>query len=190
MRRVEIEDQDEDLLPEVFIGDLFWLDDIQEDIRYEARITNVNVITRGRAAALRMSLRLPIDFNLYRGATFMLRFRLNRITLRREYHALSSSFSPQRRLLFPSVLDIKPVERRLSRTEIEDLELANENIRDDEQQLQTVVSILQQPKGTIPFIIYGPYAQPRTLLSLADTDNPFTAQGRVKRPRLSKASCS
>ncbi|KAI0253351.1 P-loop containing nucleoside triphosphate hydrolase protein [Lactifluus subvellereus] len=34
--------------------------------------------------------------------------------------------------------------------------LSNENIRDDEQQLQTVVSILQQPKGTVPFIIYGP----------------------------------
>ena len=156
MRRVEIEDEDEDLLPEVIIGDYLWLDDIQEDIRYEARITDIYVFPRRAAAVLRMSLRLPTDFNLYRGATFMLRFRLNRITLRREYHALTNSFSPQRRLLFPSVSDIKPITRRLSRTEIRNLKLANENIRDDDQQLQTVVSILQQPKGTVPFIIYGP----------------------------------
>jgi helicase MOV-10 len=138
------------------IGDFLWLDDVQDDIRYEARVTDVYVFERSRTAVLKMSLKLPTDFNLYRGATFALRFRLNRVTLRRQYHMLATISTPQRRLLFPSVSDIKPIERRLSRAEIDDLQLFNESIRDDEQQLQTVISLLQQPKGTVPFIIYGP----------------------------------
>ncbi|KAI0294855.1 hypothetical protein B0F90DRAFT_1820972 [Multifurca ochricompacta] len=96
---VEIENKDEDLLPEVIIGDFLWLDDKQDDIRYEARITNADVFTK-----------MPAQFDLYRGATFILRFRLNRITLRRQYHALASSFGSLRRLLFPIVTDIKPLQ--------------------------------------------------------------------------------
>ena len=110
---------------------------------------------RGRFAVLKISLQVPTGFDLYRGAQFLLRFRLNRITLRRQYHALASSFAQLRRLLFPSASDIKPI-GRLSEAEVAELPLVNENIRDDKQQLQTVVSILQQPRGTVPFIIFGP----------------------------------
>jgi helicase MOV-10 len=165
---VEIEDEDEDLLPEVVLGDFLWLDDTQNDTRYEARVTHINVFTRGvnRIAVLKMTLRLPIRFNAFQGTPFRLRFRQNRVTLRRQYHALSTSFPPPRRLLFPSVSDIKPI-RRLSEAEINVLkfnQLVNRNIRDDPQQLQAVISILEQPKGSVPFIIYGPLSLPRTLL--------------------------
>lgn len=157
LRSVEIRNNDEDLLPEVIIGDFLWLDDRQEDIRYEARITNAGVFTaeRGNVAVLKISLQVPASFDLYRGAQFLLRFRLNRMTLRRQYHALASSFAPLRRLLFPSASDIKPI-RHLSKAEIDKLPLVNQNIRKDDQQLHAVVSILQQPKGTVPFIIFGP----------------------------------
>ncbi|KAI0263063.1 P-loop containing nucleoside triphosphate hydrolase protein [Gloeopeniophorella convolvens] len=128
---IEIESADEEFLSEVIVGDFLWLDDRQEDIRYEARIT------------------------VYRGATFMLQFRLNRMTLRRQYHALHASLSSLCHLLFPSVSDMKPI-RELSGNERDTLPLANENIRRDDQQMQTVVSILQQPKGSFPFIIFGP----------------------------------
>ena len=156
---IEIENHDEDLLPEVILGDYLWMDDIQEDIRYEARITKADVFSRnqGRAAVLKMSLKLPSDFYLYRGVQFILRFRLNRITLRRQYHALANSSTSLRRLLFPSVADIKPM-KYMSRAEIDNLDLVNKNIRHDDQQLQTVVSILRQPKGSVPFIIFGPCA--------------------------------
>jgi hypothetical protein len=143
-------DPDEDL-PEIIVGDLFWLDDVLEGRRYEACVTHVDVFDRRRFAVLRMFLRLPTTFELSQGPVFSLRFRLNRITLRRQYHALATLFTPQRRLLFPSLVD----KRRLSRAEIE-LELSNQSIRDDAQQLQAVVSILQQPKGNVPFIIFGP----------------------------------
>jgi helicase MOV-10 len=106
-------------------------------------------------AVLKIFLQVPTSFDLYRGAQFLLRFRLNRITLRRQYHALASSLAHLRRLLFPDPSDIKPFQR-LSKAEIDKLPLVNENLREDEQQLQTVASILQQPKGTVPFIIYGP----------------------------------
>ena len=159
LRSLEIENNDEDLLPEVILGDFMWLDDIQEDVRYEARITKTEVFTRGqgRPAVLKVSLRLPTEFALQPHALFILRFRVNRITLRRQYHALAS-LSPGNipcRLLFPSAADIGPMQR-LSRAEIGKLALANENIRDDDQQLCTVVSILEQPQGSVPFIIFGP----------------------------------
>ena len=156
---LEIENNDEDLLPEVILGDYVWLDDIQEDIRYEARISKTEVFSRGqsRLAVLKVSVRLPTEFTLQQGALFILRFRVNRITLRRQYHALAS-LSPGNipcRLLFPSAADIGPMQR-LSRAEIDNLELVNETILDDDQQLRTVVSILQQPQGSVPFIIFGP----------------------------------
>ena len=155
---VEIENDDEDLLPEVALGDFLWLDDVQDNIRYEASVTDIDVFMRRHLAVLKMSLRLPPDFNLFGETQFVLRFRHNRITLRHQYHALTNSFPPPRRLLFPSVSDIKP-KRRLSRAEVYNLKfrhLVNRRIRDDPQQLQAVVSVLEQPKGSVPLIIYGP----------------------------------
>ncbi|KAH8992653.1 P-loop containing nucleoside triphosphate hydrolase protein [Lactarius akahatsu] len=152
---VEFKNSDEDLLPEVIKGDSLWLEDRQEDVYYDTRVTNAHVFMRGSLAVLKISFQVPKSFNLYRGAQFLLRFRLNRVTLCRQYQALTSSLAHLRRFLFPSASDIKPI-RRLSKAEIDGLPLVNKKIRGDEQQLQTVVSILQQPKGTVPFIIFGP----------------------------------
>jgi len=124
-------------------------------VYYDTRINNAHVFTRGSLSVLKLLLDVPPSFDLYRGAQFLLRFRLNRVTLRRQYHALALLPAHLRRLLFPSPSDIKSIPR-LSQAEIDDLPLVNENIREDEQQLQTVVSILQQPRGNVPFIIYGP----------------------------------
>jgi helicase MOV-10 len=150
----------------VALGDFLWLDNIQDDveddgpddIRYEARVTNVDVFMRGHLAVLKLSLKLPTEFNLPKGSKFDLRFRHNRITLRRQYRALTDALAPPRRLLFPSVSDVKPA-RRLSRAEIDNLkyrQLVNRDIRDDRQQLQAVISILEQPPGSVPFIVCGP----------------------------------
>ena len=155
---VEIENEDEDILPEVVLGDFLWLDDDRNNVRYEARVADIDVFTRHHLAILKISLRLPTDFNHYQGAKFVLLFRHNRITLRHQYHALTGSFAAPRRLLFPSVSDIKP-KQHLSRAEVHDLKfrhLVNRRIRDDPQQLQAVVSILEQSPGSVPFVVYGP----------------------------------
>jgi hypothetical protein len=155
---VEFKNKDEDLLPEILKGDFLWLQDRQQDVYYDARVNSADVSVRDHGdslAVLKIFLQVPKKLNLYPGAKFLLRFRHNRITLRRQYHALASSLARLRRLLFPDPSDIKPFQR-LSKAEIDELPLVNQNIREDEQQLQTVVSILQQRKGTVPFIIYGP----------------------------------
>jgi helicase MOV-10 len=152
---VEFENRDEDLLPEVIVGDYLWLEDRQEDVYYDTRITDAPVFKRGSLVVLKLSLDVPTGFDLYRGAQFFLRFRLNRVTLRRQYHALATLPAHLRRVLFPSTSDIKSI-RSLSKAKIDNLPLVSDDIREDEQQLHAVVSILQQPKGSVPFIIYGP----------------------------------
>jgi hypothetical protein len=54
-----IDDHNEDL-PEVIVGDLFWLDDALEGRRYEACVTHVDVFDRSRFVVLRMSLMLCV----------------------------------------------------------------------------------------------------------------------------------
>ena len=152
---VEFTNTDEDLLPEVLKGDFLWLEDMQKDVYYDARITKPHVFMRGSLAVLRIFLEVPISFNPYRGARFLLHRRLNRHVLCRQYEVLSSALTRLRRVLFPSTSDIKSI-RQLSQLEIDNLPLVNKHIRKDEQQLQAVVSILQQPKGSVPFIIFGP----------------------------------
>ena len=152
---VEFENSDEDLLPEVLKGDFLWLEDRQKDVYYDARITKLRVFMRGSLAVLRIFLEVPTGFNLNRGARFLLRRRLNRNVLRRQYEVLASPLTRLRRVLFPSTSDIKSI-RQLSQVEIDNLPLVNTHIRKDEQQLQAVVSIVQQPKGSVPFIIFGP----------------------------------
>ena len=186
---IEIENNDEDLLPEVALGDFLWLDDIHDDIRYEARVTSVDVFIRHHLAVLKVSLRLPTDFKHYKGARFELRFRHNRSTLRRQYDALTAALAPPRRLLFPHVSDIKPM-RRLSRAQIDSLkfrQLVNRDIRDDGQQLQAVISILEQPSGSVPFIIYGPSVYPTQHPHHTCTDVLSAALERVRHTQLSKA---
>ena len=122
---VEFENKDEDLLPEVLKGDFLWLEDRQEDVYYDTRIASAHVFVRGHGdnslAVLKLFLQVPTSFNLYRGVQFLLRFRLNRITLRRQYHALASSLAHLRRLLFPEPSDIKSVQR-LSEGEVANLQ--------------------------------------------------------------------
>jgi helicase MOV-10 len=172
----------------VVLGDFLWLDDSPNDTRYEARVTQINVFTRGpdRVAVMKVSLRLPKEFKLYQGTSLLLQFRQNRVTLRRQYHVLATAFPPPRRLLFPSVSDIKPI-RRLTTAEVNVLKfnhLVNRNIRDDPQQLQAVISILEQPKGSVPFIIYGPLSLiRRTPLIVSSTDDTSADPGRARHPQ-------
>jgi hypothetical protein len=159
LRSIEIENNDEDLLPVLIQGDFIWLDNVLTDIRYEARITKTEVFQRGKSliSVLKMWLILPIGFNLQEGVELILRFRLNRMTLRRQHHVLASPSTGNLpcRLLFPSAADVGPMQR-LSRADIDNLDLVNGYIRDDDQQLRTVISILEQPQGSVPFIIFGP----------------------------------
>lgn len=152
-RRIRLTDEKENELPEVKIGDYVLLDDIASDLQYEGRIHKMESKFRGHFTELIVSLRMADEFNIYHNNMFNVRFKLNRMTLRRMHSAVSSPYKPEcTRLLFPSREDARlPVVP----TGFE-LEPYNPRILEDAQQRQAVESIVHQPRESAPFIIFGP----------------------------------
>ncbi|KAI0062682.1 P-loop containing nucleoside triphosphate hydrolase protein [Artomyces pyxidatus] len=145
----------DNMLPELIVGDFIFLDDQLEAERWEGRVLRLASYMRSQHSELKIVLAMPDGFNVYHGDNFNLRLKLNRMTLRRMYHALAAPFTNSRRFLFPTVQDILPSPTPLPE-HLLGMELFEENIRADYEQLQVVYSILHQPPGSIPFIIYGP----------------------------------
>ncbi|KAF9457927.1 P-loop containing nucleoside triphosphate hydrolase protein [Collybia nuda] len=104
-----------------------------------------------------VSLRFGEDFNTYKGSIFDVRFVLNRLPHRRMHYALSNQFKPTR-FLFPGPNNILPAS---SATRIESISLYNRKIRDE--QLRTVVTIVNQLPGSVPFIVFGPPGTGKTV---------------------------
>ena len=83
------------------------------------------------------------------GQRYKIRFKLNRIPLRRQHQALETVFTP-RRLFFPNQSDV-PV-----RTCYSQLRPFNMLVASNPAQLQAVASIVDQRPGAVPFVIFGP----------------------------------
>lgn len=84
---------------------------------------------------------------------YNIRFKLNRLPLRRQHEALSSAFAPSR-ILFPQTRDILK-SRPVVTAELQDW-VYNPLIAGNAEQLQAVASIVQLPIGHAPFIVFGP----------------------------------
>lgn len=85
-------------------------------------------------------------------ARYTVRFKLNRIPLRRQHQALDAAFHPGR-LLFPTDADLQ--DSRPSPATIQP-HIYNRLIVGNEAQLQAVASIAHQRPGAAPFVIFGP----------------------------------
>lgn len=94
------------------------------------------------------------SFSTYKGNKFDVQFKLNRLPFRRMHHALLNKNNPAR-ILFPSRRHIEGV-RRVSSRQKEAITLYNRQLRDDEEQLETVAAILHQKPGSVPFVVFGP----------------------------------
>lgn len=101
-----------------------------------------------------VSLRFDDKFSTYRGTKFDVLFTLNRLPYRRMHQVLTNSNNPAR-LLFPEPAHILNVSR-LSRAQIDSIVPVNRLIGEDEEQLETVAVIVHQPRGSVPFVIFGP----------------------------------
>jgi len=100
-----------------------------------------------------VGLRFHGSFGRYsEGEIFHVRFRLNRIPLRREHQALDSSFNEER-VLFPTKEHLFPVGRPPKDTSIK---FYNPLLLDNAPQLQVVLSILSQRPGSPTFVVFGP----------------------------------
>lgn len=101
-----------------------------------------------------VQLRFHHGFTAVRGQLFDVRFTLGRTPLRRMHQALAVAWNPER-ILFPDETHITegatPTEDDLG-----GVSLYNRRLENNPQQKLAVTSVLCQPPGSVPFVIFGP----------------------------------
>jgi len=102
----------------------------------------------------KVSLRFGDEFSTYKGTSFDVRFVLNRLTLRRMHDAITNNNNPTR-FLFPGPEHIAGM-RRVTQAQMDEIVPINRSRGSDEEQLETVTSIVNMPPGSPPFVVFGP----------------------------------
>ncbi|KAF6753774.1 RNA helicase [Ephemerocybe angulata] len=145
--------------PSVLVGDYILLSHTSSSVGLQDRVW-----FEGRVHDVRMHdvvLAFGGDFSTYKGNKFDVRFKLNRLPFRRMHHALTNKFKPSR-ILFPTHIHIANVQR-VTETQKANVNLYNRQLREDEEQLETVTAILHQKPGSVPFVVFGPPGTGKTV---------------------------
>ncbi|KAH9948060.1 P-loop containing nucleoside triphosphate hydrolase protein [Amylocystis lapponica] len=141
--------------PSVLVGDRVELQAsaFDSDKCYEGWVHIVQLNTVGLA--------FDTSFKPTAGQRFNVRFKLNRMPLRRQHQALSVASPSLPRLLFPTPghagLTTTPTAANVPLT------LCNEFLATNAQQLQAVRSICRMKPGAAPFIVFGPPGTGKTM---------------------------
>ncbi|KAJ8508765.1 hypothetical protein ONZ45_g9006 [Pleurotus djamor] len=136
--------------PSVLIGDIILVQECGSP-KGHWYSGGVHVVNRDQ-----VGLGLDRSFRWRAGQLYNVRFKLNRYPLRRQHQGMESPFSPAR-VLFP-------VEgHALPWVKIPTLTFNNQLIASNPAQKQAVDSIVSQPPGSIPFVIFGPPGTGKTV---------------------------
>ncbi|KAK0229484.1 RNA helicase [Armillaria nabsnona] len=103
-----------------------------------------------------VGLRFSPKFQVSPSDRLHVRFKLNRIPLRRQHQALETAFAPGR-LLFPLATHILQPSPAIPWTAI------NQLIDTNTRQRQAVDCIIRRQPGTVPFVIFGPPGTGKTV---------------------------
>lgn len=95
-----------------------------------------------------------ISFKPAPNARFNVRFKLNRVPLRRQHEALGVPLASPARILFPEPTHVGA--RAVSAGPTEPPIWYNPLVAQNAPQVQAVIRILQRSAGLAPFIIFGP----------------------------------
>lgn len=153
-RRLEVKGLAENR-PSVLVGDYILVshagpeETLNTRTWYEGRVHEVH--------AQHVSLYFSDSFSVFRGTKFDVRFKLNRLTLRRMHQALKNKFDPPR-LLFPGPEHIQDTVR-VTAGQIAGIRPFSRPVGEDEEQMETVAAIVNQKPGSVPFVVFGPYAR-------------------------------
>jgi helicase MOV-10 len=107
-----------------------------------------------------VGLRFSLSFGSQATANtlFNVRFKFNRIPMRRQHQAMDRSYLLGKRLLFPlGNASTNAAHLKAQRKAHGAPKMFNPLISSNEKQLQAVSAILGRPAGSTPFIIFGPY---------------------------------
>ena len=131
--------------PSVLVGDFIIVKHHDSSEWYKGCVHKVSVDT--------VNLRFDSTFSTYKGNRFDVRFVLNRLPHRRMHQALTLKVDSTR-FLFPEPDHVGT--RAVSAEQSVAITPINRLIGENHEQLMTVAAIVNQPPGSVPFIIFGP----------------------------------
>ncbi|TDL24456.1 P-loop containing nucleoside triphosphate hydrolase protein [Rickenella mellea] len=106
-------------------------------------------------------LHFGVKFRSIKGQKYKVRFQLNRLTLRRMHHALNTVFM-RTDVLFPAAEHCA----RLAiptRSQVDSIRCVDKKVGENPPQLQAVAAILHRPRGSVPFVVFGPPGTGKTV---------------------------
>jgi helicase MOV-10 len=112
------------------------------------------------------------------GQKYLVRFKFNRVSVRRQHKALNATYASER-VLFPSVSHTRTLPCPSSQ-QISLITPFNPQLATNPPQMLAITAVRNRPPGSPPFVIFGPYVSYLFQLLLGSRTS-FLAPGQERR---------